>query len=68
MEKTFEELIKERIDNFTPSEMVKLLQQVREATIEECEQYIRYNPEIALDFTRGRKIKIDIPKYRILTP
>ena len=42
-EKTFEELIKDRIDNFTPSEMVKLLQQVREATVNEIADLVEEN-------------------------
>lgn len=75
-EKTFEELMNEytvNMDGVTtyylqPKTVLALMQQVREATIAECKQYIEDNPEIALDFTRGREIKIDIPKDRILTP
>ena len=75
MEKTFEELAldesfrmnfgNEEVPMVKVYDVVKLLQQVREATIAECEQYIEDNPEIALDFTRGREIKINLPTDRI---
>lgn len=69
-EKIFEELIEEKYAGsnmmlFSKDTLIKFMQQVREATIAEVEQYIRDHPEIALDFTRGREIKIDIPKDRI---
>lgn len=77
-EKTFEELIEENTNwskatlggyekTISTKKCLKLLQQVREATKAECEQYIEDNPEIALDFTRGREIKINLPTDRIKT-
>ena len=76
MEKTFEELIREYPTTALLSgrkvitdleSLYDLMQQVCEAKIAECEQYIEDNPEIALDFTRGREIKINLPTDRIKT-